>query len=313
MSSSTFQGAYADPRVYCQLEQLLELAQQAKLMKLSATYRPSGILAGRNRSRLRGQGMNFEEIRGYRTGDNVRDIDWKASARSRQKMVKIFTEETDRPTVVLVDQRRSLFFGSKERTKSVTAAEVAAMIGWMVLNNGDRLGGIVFNNEEQQFLKPARTKLSATRLMQVICEYNQKLQPGNNSDEDKVTIDDVLRKTESYIGNSGTIILITDGDGLENERLDLLEYLSSRFNVLVFMIVDPLEQSITGIERLVVSDGAKQLQLGSESLARQRFEEQFESHKKSIIDRISAHGLPFGVVNTVDPVEEQLRQIFGMV
>ena len=150
-----------DSRVYCSLEQLLALKQQASYIKFDARYRPAGLLAGRHRSRLRGRGMNFEELRGYRSGDSVRDIDWKASAHSRQKLVKVFTEETDRPTVLLVDQRRSLFFGSRERTKSVTAAEVAATLAWMVLDSGDRLGGVVFNNEEQTFLRPTRSSLGA--------------------------------------------------------------------------------------------------------------------------------------------------------
>ena len=203
-----------DSRVYCSLEQLLALKQQASYIKFDARYRPAGLLAGRHRSRLRGRGMNFEELRGYRSGDSVRDIDWKASAHSRQKLVKVFTEETDRPTVLLVDQRRSLFFGSRERTKSVTAAEVAATLAWMVLDSGDRLGGVVFNNEEQTFLRPTRSSLCAMRILQMICDYNQQLHPGTNSASDKVTLDAVLARSGNYIGNNGTLILVSDGDGL---------------------------------------------------------------------------------------------------
>ena len=71
-----------------------------------------------------GAGWEFDSLREYQVGDEPRQIDWKASAHSRQKLVRVFTQETDRPTVLLVDQRRSLFFGSRERTKSVTAAQV---------------------------------------------------------------------------------------------------------------------------------------------------------------------------------------------
>jgi uncharacterized protein (DUF58 family) len=301
-----------DNRVYCELQQLLALQQQAAYIKFDARYRPSGLLAGRHRSRLRGQGMNFEELRGYRQGDSIRNVDWKASAHSRQKLVKVFTEETDRPTVLLVDQRRSLFFGSQQRTKSVTAAELAAMLGWMILASGDRLGGVVFNNEEQSYLRPARSKLAATRLFQTICDYNQRLLPGTNCPQDAVTLDDVLQRSASYIGNNGTLILISDGEGMVDKRLDHLEYLAYRLNVLVFLVVDPLEHSIADVQRLVVSDGSQQIQLSADDGARERFAQQYAEQEQSIKDRVAAHGLPFGVIDTVRPVDEQLQVLFGV-
>jgi len=301
-----------DSRVFCDLEGLLALKQQAGYIKLDAHYRPSGLLAGRHRSRLRGRGMNFEELRGYRSGDSVRNIDWKASAHSRQKLVKVFTEETDRPTVLLVDQRRSLFFGSRVRTKSVTAAEVAAMLAWMVLDSGDRLGGIVFNNEQQTYLRPTRSSMGAVRILQLICDYNQQLQPGTNSLEDAVTLNDVLARSGNYLGNNGTLILVSDGDGLVEQHLDQLEYLAHQHNVLVFLIADPLEHSIADVQRLVVSDGRQQMELSADEAARARFEAQYSEQLRSIKDRVAAHGLPFGVIDTVQPVDQQLQTIFGI-
>ncbi len=301
-----------DSRVYCNLQQLLALRRTAEAIKLDARYRPGGMLSGRHRSRMRGQGMDFEELRGWRTGDSIRSVDWKASAHSRQRLVRVYTEETDRPTVLLVDQRRSLFFGSQERTKSVTAAEVAAMLAWMVLAGGDRLGGVVFNNDDQAQLRPARSKSAAMRLFQTICDFNQVLEPGGNSRSDAVTLDRVLARSASYIGNNGTLILISDGDGLHDEQLDHLEALACRMNVLVFLISDPLEQSITGIDQLVVSDGSAQLQLSADAGAAERFQAQFTAHQDSIRQRVAAHGLPFGVIDTVAPVPQQMQQLFGL-
>jgi len=301
-----------DQRVYCDLPQLLAMQRSAQAIKLDARYRPSGLLAGRHRSRLRGQGMDFEELRGWRSGDNIRDIDWKASAHSRQQLVRVFTQETDRPTVLLVDQRRSLFFGSRERTKSVTAAQVAAMLAWMVVNSGDRLGGIVFNNETKNSLRPSRAKRSSMRLLQAICEYNQQLRPGSNSLEDPVTLDSVLARSASYLNNNGTLILVTDGDGLEEDRLSHLEYLANQFNVLLFLIVDPLEESIAGVSQLVVSDGRSQMQLSADHQAQARFSEQHRSQLQAIRDRIAMHGLPFGVIDTVAPVDRQMQTVFGL-
>jgi uncharacterized protein (DUF58 family) len=316
MSSAKAQGKARslekDDRVFCNLEQLLALKQQASQLKLDARYRPAGLLSGRHRSRLRGQGMNFEELRGFRTGDSVRNIDWKASAHSRQRLVRVYSEETDRPTAILVDQRRSLFFGSQQRTKSVTAAEVAATLAWMVLDHGDRLGGVVFNNEQQTLLRPARSNMSAMRLFETICNYNQQLTPGANSTDDKVTLDSVLARAGSYVGSNGTLILVSDGDGLADTHLDHLEYLAQRLNVLVFLIADPLEHSISDIKRLVVSDGSRQIELSANSDAQEKFAAQYSEQVQSIKEKVEAHGLPFGVIDTVQNVDEQLQKLFGV-
>src|SRR6478672_13976404 len=82
----------------------------------------------------RGRGLNFEEIRDYRTGDDVRSIDWMVTARLQKPHVRVFNEERDRQGLVVVDQRLSMFFGSRLAMKSVTAAETAAVIAWRVLN-----------------------------------------------------------------------------------------------------------------------------------------------------------------------------------
>jgi DNA polymerase III delta prime subunit len=85
------------------------------------------ILAGRHASRLRGRGLNFEEIRRYLPGDDIRNMDWRVTARTRRPHVRVYTEERDRPLLLVIDQRQSMFFGSRRAMKSVVAAEAAAL------------------------------------------------------------------------------------------------------------------------------------------------------------------------------------------
>ena len=106
------------------------------------------ILAGRHASRLRGRGLNFEELRSYLPGDDIRNMDWKVTARMRKPHVRVFTEERDRPTLLVVDQRLSMFFGSARAMKSVAAAEATALAAWRVLEAGDRVGAIVFDDHD---------------------------------------------------------------------------------------------------------------------------------------------------------------------
>ena len=88
------------------------------------------MLHGRHASRLRGRGHNFEELRGYVSGDDIRNVDWKATARSGEPHIRVYIEERDRPVLLLIDQRHNMFFGTRRAMKSVVAAEAAALAAW---------------------------------------------------------------------------------------------------------------------------------------------------------------------------------------
>ena len=137
-----------DPGVYVDLEHLIALEQRGRKVSLLPRQPVHSLLSGRYASRMRGRGLNFEEIRDYRTGDDVRSIDWKVTARLQSPHVRVFNEERDRQGLLIVDQRLSMFFGSRRAMKSVTAAEIAAVVAWRILNVGDRVGGIVFNDQD---------------------------------------------------------------------------------------------------------------------------------------------------------------------
>src|SRR5215468_9627102 len=134
------------PGVYVGFDDLLALEHRGRRVSFLPRQPVHSLLSGRFASRMRGRGLNFEEIRDYRPGDDVRAIDWKVTARLRAPHVRVFNEERDRPAVLLVDQRLSMFFGSRLAMKSVAAARAAAIAAWRVLGVGDRVGAIVFND-----------------------------------------------------------------------------------------------------------------------------------------------------------------------
>src|SRR5215470_1661475 len=131
--------------VYVDLGDLISLEQRARKVSFLPRQPVRSLLSGRFASRLRGRGLNFEEIRDYRAGDDVRSIDWKVTARLRKPHVRVFNEERDRPALLVVDQRLTMFFGSRLMLKSVAAAQAAAIAAWRILGVGDRVGGVVFN------------------------------------------------------------------------------------------------------------------------------------------------------------------------
>jgi len=115
------------------LARLLGARHWAQGLTLFSRQAARNLLLGNVRSRYRGRGMEFEEVRRYQAGDDIRTIDWKVSARAQGTYTKLFCEERERPCHILVDQRRTLYFGSKIQFKSVLAAELAAGIAWAAL------------------------------------------------------------------------------------------------------------------------------------------------------------------------------------
>ena len=127
----------ADGLVYVSLAQLMTLEFKARALSFVARQPRASILSGNHASRLRGRGLNFDELRRYQPGDDLRHLDWRASLRTGKPVVRTFTEERDRPALIVVDQRMSMFFGSSRSFKSATAAELGALAAWMVFNAGD--------------------------------------------------------------------------------------------------------------------------------------------------------------------------------
>ena len=115
-----------DPGVTTTLDALVRLKHKAQGFTFLPRQPMHSLLAGKHASRLRGRGLNFEEIRNYFPGDDIRAMDWKATQRTGKPHVRVYTEERDRPAFVVVDQRAGMFFGSQRSMKSVTAAELAA-------------------------------------------------------------------------------------------------------------------------------------------------------------------------------------------
>ena len=116
-----------DPRIHVDLAHLRGLKGRARMISFRPKQPSHSILNGQHASKIKGRGLNFEELRHYAVGDDVRTIDWKVTARTGAPYVRVYTEERDRPVMLIVDQRMSMYFGSALNMKSVTAAEAAAL------------------------------------------------------------------------------------------------------------------------------------------------------------------------------------------
>jgi len=174
--------------VYVQLDELVRLQYKASGFSFLPKQPIHSVLSGRHASKLRGRGLNFEELRNYLPGDDTRNIDWKVTARTRTPYVRVYTEEKDRTVWLLIDQRVSMFFGSTKRMKSVVAAEVAAISAWRVLSVGDRVGALVFNDSDISVVPPHRSRERVMQILKQVVDKNQALSadPGLKPDAGKL-------------------------------------------------------------------------------------------------------------------------------
>lgn len=297
-------------RIVATLEELILLQADARGFSLLPRQPANSLLAGRHASRLRGRGLAFEELRRYHAGDDIRTIDWKATARLRSTQVRVFTEERDRPLLLLVDQRTPMFFGSKRAMKSVAAVDVAALGAWRALAAGDRVGGLIFNEQEITEVRPHRSRTRVLQVLQELTRFNQRLaQP--NAPSGSITLNDVLKRALSVAKHDHLVVLVSDLDGADAETERLVALLAAHNDVLVVAVYDPLGIALSGGPGMFATDRGRAWQVPSHSGFSDSFRESFEQlldHWKTVFRSLL---IPIMPISTAEPVPDQLRVLFG--
>jgi uncharacterized protein (DUF58 family) len=298
--------------VYISLDQLARLRYQARGFSFLPRQPINSLLAGRHASRLRGRGLNFEELRRYQPGDDIRTIDWKVTARTGKTHTRVYTEERDRPTLLVVDQRLSMFFGSQRAMKSVTAAEAAAVAAWRVVNAGDRVGAVVFNDADVVQIRPHRSRDRVMQILKAIVAQNQTLAPEAGKTANPAMLNRALKETLRVATHDHLVCLISDLNGADAETRQLMTRLSQHNDVIVAFIYDPLETALPKAGRLTLSDGVQQLAIDSNSASlRQRYQSQFQERLEKGKNILLKQDVPLLQLTTTEDVIVQLRRLIG--
>jgi uncharacterized protein (DUF58 family) len=302
----------ASDDIYTNLRALVRLRYTAQGFSYLPRRSVRSLLSGRKRSRLRGRGLDFDELRHYRPGDDIRTMDWRVTNRTGKPHVRVYTEERDRPVIAIVDQRLPMFFGSQHKMKSVVAAEVAAITAWRVLEVGDRIGAILFNDERCMEVKPTRSERKVMGWLGDLADMNNELSvtPGRNSNP--AALAQALQLLESSIGHDYLVVLISDFYGWDAQALKIIRSISQHNDIICSLIFDPLERDISRANNLVVSDGRYQLQIDPhEQGLGKKFEASFESSMAHVQGELKRHRIPVVPVETSTPVSDQLREKLG--
>jgi len=298
--------------VYVQLDELAKLQHKASGFSFLPKQPIHSVLSGRHASKLRGRGLNFEELRNYLPGDDTRHIDWKVTARTRTPYVRVYTEEKDRTVWLLVDQRVSMFFGSAKRMKSVVAAEVAALSAWRVLSVGDRVGALVFNDSDISVIPPHRSRERVMQILKQVVDKNQSLRADGDLQPGPDKLNEALKQVSLMARHDCLVVLITDGHGLNSETRQHITRLAEHNDVLTAFIYDPLEKDMPAAGRLRFADGEGQLEADtSNRKLRRSFQDEFEQRLEWMQSASRRFSIPLLPLHTASPVSEQIRAVLG--
>ncbi|TDV42416.1 MULTISPECIES: DUF58 domain-containing protein [Pseudomonas] len=298
--------------VYVSLAQLMALEFKARDLSFLARQPRGSILAGNHASRLRGRGLNFDELRRYQPGDDLRHLDWRASLRTGKPVVRTFTEERDRPALIVVDQRMSMFFGSQRSFKSALGAELAALAAWMVFNAGDRVGGLVFNDQRIDSVAPLRSRKRVEALLSRIAEQNQALSAANPDAEDEDQLDKVLQRCLALAGHDHLICIVSDFAGAGERTLQLMRQLSAHNDVIALQVYDPLAMKLPSNGRLLVTQGELQVELAVEKRnVHQPLGDFLSGRLQDVATLLRRSQVPLMMFSTAEEAHAQLRAELG--
>jgi uncharacterized protein (DUF58 family) len=300
--------------VYVSLDDLSALEMAARDFSFLPRQPVHSILSGRHASRVRGRGLEFEELRPYLPGDDIRSMDWRATARMGKPYVRVFTEEKDRPALVVVDQRINMFFGTRRALKSVAAAEAAALSAWRILAVGDRVGGWVFGDDRLDEVRPARSRAAVTRLLEVVVAHNNALRADSAARRAPSRLNAALEAVARVARHDHVVIVISDFDGHDHDTRDLLLGLSLHNDVIAMLIYDPFLFELPSAGAMVVSDGDLQVELPfGTGRVRKSLADAADARLRELLEWRGQIGVPVLPISAAEGTPGQLRKLLGQL
>jgi uncharacterized protein (DUF58 family) len=291
-------------------DDLIGLRARAQRLRPVRALPARSALAGAHRSRFRGRGMDYRESRHYVAGDDIRNMDWRITARSGDAHVKVFDEERERPVVVLADFGPSMFFASQGAFKSVIAARLAALIGWSAVAHGDRIGALIFNGGHQE-LPPAGGRRGQMRLIRALTRAGDP-DTGLANPPDLRGLAEALGRLRRVARPGSLVFLVSDFYGLDEAAAGHLHRLRAHNDLTALQVVDPLELVPPPPGRYSISDGRRRGLIDTARRSgREHYAAHFERHHAAVRALTEEAGIPLLRCATTDDPAERLSAVLA--
>ncbi len=268
------------------LPELIRLQAGGESLNLAAV-RVRVIGAGGHVSPFKGRGVEYDESRPYQPGDDLRTMDWRVTARTGKPYTKVFRDERDRPVIVWLDLRRPMHFATRGVFKAVRAAQIAALVAWSAVANGDRLGGLIFSEREHVELRPRLGRRAALRLFQAITRDSLWEPPAAAGSEGHGDVEHTLARLTRVARPGSLIFLLSDFRNLGERFERNLRQLAGHCDVFLFHLFDTVEVELPPPGRYRIQSGSRTVAIDTDSeAARRRYGAQFQQ-RHALLEKLS--------------------------
>jgi len=280
-----------------------EIVRKIRRIQISTNRLVNESLAGEYHSVFKGRGMEFDEVREYQHGDDIRTIDWNVTSRTGHPFVKRFVEERELTVMLLVDASASGAFGSFEKTKGEVAAEISALLAFSAIKNNDRVGAILFTDRVEKFIPPRRGSTHVLRVIRELLYYRPERRG--------TRIEQALEHLNLVVRKRAVVFLISDllDQGFEQP----LKVANRKHDMVIIQIVDPRERELPDVGILEVRDAetGEVVRLDT-SLPRIRaaYRENWERNHQELKQLFQSNRIDHVLINAAEPYDIPLVRFF---
>ena len=262
-------------------------------------------------SSVKGRGMEFDEVRPYMPGDDVRSMDWRVTARTGKAHTKLFREERERPVLLGIDLREPMFFATRGVFKSVQACKLGALLAWKAHQNGDRVGGQIFGQNAYREIKPQNGQRAVLHFLTELVKLSDPAEisdPTGSHSQDSIqgnALESVLVRLIRHSRPGSSIVLVSDFWQLDQSCEFHMMHLAKHCDVILMLVFDPMEVQLPVKGRYRFSDGRHDITVNtSDRRTAENYELMFRKHADHLKTLALRFGMRFVRVSTTDdPVE----------
>ena len=285
-----------------------DILRRVRKIEIKTRGLSNEIFAGKYHTAFRGRGMSFSEVREYRAGDDVRDIDWNVTARSSKPHIKIYEEERELTMMLLVDVSGSRMFGTAERLKKSVMTEIAAVLAFSAAQNNDKVGCIFFSDRVEKFIPP---KNGRSHILMIIREL-VKFRP----ESPRTAISEAVRYLTNVNKKRCTAFILSDFMNAPRDRAaldDALKIAGGKHDLVGIRVWDPREAAMPDVGIVELQDaetGRKAWVDTSSARVREHYAESWRERDEAVGDMLRRNRIDTAMISTEGDYVAELIKLF---
>ena len=285
-----------------------EILRRVRRVEIKTRGLSDEIFAGKYHTAFRGRGMSFSEVREYRVGDDVRDIDWNVTARSERTHVKVYEEERELTMMLIVDISPSRMFGSAELTKKNVITEIAATLAFSASKNNDKVGCILFSDHIEKFIPPKKGRSHILAIIRELVGFQPTGSSTNISEALRYLVGVNKKRTTSFLLSD-----MIDSPGDMSKLEDALKIASSKHAIVAIEVFDKRDSELPNVGIIEVRDaetGATEWLDSSSRRVREFWAQNYSERREKMQNLLRHNRIDFASVTTDGDYVAELIKMF---